>query len=455
MSEVRDAGQLAAAAPVAPGTEPPSPDAVLVRSVRRRLVVWSGGTTLLVLIALGVAIYLSVAGSLAASATAQLETRAGFLRDFIEQRRTEPGGPPTGLIFGGGSSGTFALIVAPDGTLVGPQGPQLVGLPNTDGLAAARAGGPDIRLATVERTPVRIWSEMAVRDAIPYVVQVVQDRTAEQRTLDVLLVVLVGGGLLAVLVAALVGALYARRALVPIRESLGARRAALERQREFAADASHELRTPLTVINSSVEYLQRNETKPVAEVGSALVDIADEVRHLTGLVDDLLLLARSDSGAVELERRPLDLGSVAAEAVSGISQLAARRDVRIEVDPEPAPILGDELRLRQLVLILVDNAVRHSPDGATVRVQVRQADGAAWLRVEDQGPGVRPEDRAHVFDRFWKAPGTASGGAGLGLAIAAWIAERHAGSISVEGVQPSGARFIVRLPAAPATEFRS
>ncbi|MGH2408687.1 MAG: sensor histidine kinase, partial [Candidatus Limnocylindrales bacterium] len=427
----------------------PSPDVVLVRNVRRRLVVWSGGTTLLVLIALGVAIYVSVAGSLAATATAQLETRAGFLRDFIEQRRTEPGGPPTGLTFGGGSSGTFALIVAPDGSLVGSQGPQLAGLPDTDGLAAARAGSRDIRLATVERTPVRIWSETAVRDNVPYVVQVVQDRTAEQRTLDVLLVVLIGGGLLAVLVAAVVGALYARRALVPIRESLGARRVALERQREFAADASHELRTPLTVINSSVEYLQRNERKPVAEVGSALVDIADEVRHLTGLVDDLLLLARSDSGAVELERRPLDFGSVAAEAVPGITQLAARRGVRIEVDPEPAPILGDELRLRQLVLILVDNAVRHSPDGAAVRVQVRQADGAAWLRVEDQGAGVRPEDRAHIFDRFWKAPGTASRGAGLGLAIASWIAQRHGGSISVEDAQPTGARFVVRLPAAP------
>jgi signal transduction histidine kinase len=427
-------------------------DAVLVRGVRRRLVAWSGGTTLLVLIGLGVAIYLSVAGSLAATATTQLEARASFLRGFIEDRPPDPSGPPTGLTFGGGSSGTFALIVAPDGSLVGPRGPQLAGLPDDAGLSGARSAGRDIRLGTVESTPVRIWSEVATRDGIDYVVQVVQDRTAEQRTLDVLLLVLIGGGLVAVLVAAAVGALYARRALVPIRQSLAARHAALERQREFAADASHELRTPLTVINSSVEYLQQNEGRKVRDVGTALVDIADEVRHLTGLVDDLLLLARSDSGVVELQRVPLDLGSVAAEAVPGISGVAARRQVRVEVDPEPAPIEGDEGRLRQLVVILVDNAVRHSPDGATVRVEVRHGDGAAWLRVEDEGPGVRAEDVPHIFDRFWKAPGTPGGGAGLGLAIAAWIVERHGGTIGVEARQPTGARFVVRLPSArPAT----
>jgi len=429
-----------------PGAEAQVSDARLVRGVRRRLVLWSGGTTLLVLLALGVAIYLSVAGSLAATGTAQLEERGAFLQGFIEQRRVAPAGPPTGLIFGGGSSGTLALVVQPDGTFLGERGPALAGLPDDAGIAAARAGGTDIRLATVEHTPVRIWSAPATRDNVTYVVQVVQDRTAEQRTLDVLLIVLIGGGLLAVLVAGAVGALYARRALVPIRESLGTRRAALERQREFAADASHELRTPLTVINSSVEYLQRNEAKRVSEVGSALVDISDEVRHLTGLVDDLLLLARSDSGVVALERLPLDLGSVAAEALPGISGLAARRGIRVEVDPEPAPIVGDEQRLRQLVVILVDNAVRHSPDGATVRVEVRRADDAAWLRVEDEGPGVRPEDAAHIFDRFWKAPGSAGGGAGLGLAIAAWIAERHEGTIAVERREPTGARFVVRLP---------
>src|SRR4029077_9506639 len=132
------------------------------------------------------------------------------------------------------------------------------------------------------------------------VVQVIQDRSSEQRTLDVLLTVLVVGGLLALAAAIIVGAAYAQRALVPVRRSLSGQRLALRRQREFAADASHELRTPLTIVRASVDDLQRPPPEPVASVGTALDDIQHEVGHLTSLVDDLLLLARSDSGALDL-----------------------------------------------------------------------------------------------------------------------------------------------------------
>ena len=144
---------------------------------------------------------------------------------------------------------------------------------------------------------------------------------------------LIVGGLVVVLVAVGFGAVYARRALVPIRDSLAAQRTALRHQREFAADASHELRTPLTVIRSSVEHLRRNPARPVGEVGDALGDIDAEVQHLTTLVDDLLLLARSDSGAVTLERVPLHLDDVAAEAAAALAQPAAAAGVRVEVDP--------------------------------------------------------------------------------------------------------------------------
>jgi signal transduction histidine kinase len=240
---------------------------------------------------------------------------------------------------------------------------------------------------------------------------------------------------------------YARRALVPIRESLGAQRAALRRQREFAADASHELRTPLTVIRSSVELLRRNAARPVAEVGDTLTDIDAEVQQLTGLVDDLLLLARSDSGAIALERIPLQLDDVATEAAAALAKPAADSGVRIEIDPAPTPAVGDPARLRQLVTILLDNAIRHSPRDATVRLAVRPVAGGASLVVDDAGPGVRPEDRERVFDRFWRAPGAPPGGTGLGLAIARWIAEHHDGSIAVHASDAGGARFEVRLPA--------
>ncbi len=118
----------------------------------------------------------------------------------------------------------------------------------------------------------------------------------------------------------------------------------------------------------------------------------------------------------------------------------------LEVDPEPAEVAGDPARLRQLVSILVDNAIRHAPAGSRVDVRVRQDGGDAVLTVEDEGSGVRPEDLPRVFDRFYRAAGAPGGGTGLGLAIAAWIVERHGGRIAAANRDEGGARFTVRLP---------
>ena len=184
-------------------------------------------------------------------------------------------------------------------------------------------------------------------------------------------------------------------------------------------------------------------------MGDALDDISAEVSQLSTMVDDLLLLARSDSGAVELERLPVDLGDIAADAASSLSQPAADRHVHVVVEPGPASIVGDPVRLRQLVLILVDNAIRHSPVDGEVTVAVRADNRNAILTVADQGPGIRPEDLPRVFDRFWRAPGAPSGGTGLGLAIAQWIVERHGGRIEVANGNGGGARFEAHLPIEP------
>jgi two-component system sensor histidine kinase CiaH len=431
-------------------------DARLVRGVRWRLVLFSGGTTLLILLALGALLYVRVASSLETTGVTQLDARAASLKEFLGGSDNPGNGPPTGLIFGGGSSGTFAVLVTADGQRIGDLDDGVpVGLPNQGSVAAAWQTGRDVRDTVLADVPVRILSVTASSQIGPVVIQVVQDRTDEQKTLDVIADVLVFGGLLAVAVAGGFGALYARRALAPIRSSLASQRLALRRQREFAADASHELRTPLTVIRSSVEYLGRHRTEPVAAVGEALEDITAEVDQLSTLVEDLLLLARSDSGAIELDRLPLDLGDLAGEAASTLAQPAADRNVRIVVDPEPAAVTGDPVRLRQLVAILVDNAIRHSPAGGEVRVAVRADGRSTELSVEDQGPGIRPEDLPRVFDRFWRAPGAPAGGTGLGLAIAQWIVERHGGRIAVVNRVGGGARFDVELPARTAPPARA
>ena len=435
-------------------------DAALVREVGRRLVAWAAGTTLFVLIALAGALYVSVASTLEASGVALLEQRAEAVETAL-QGPGPGGGPrprpgrddlPTGYLFG---TGTFALLMRDDGTVLrNPRDPDLPsGMPNTASFAAVRgdAARRDVRVGVAADTSVRVLT-VPVESSIGTVyLQVFQDRTAEQRTLERLLAVLLAGGFVVVLVAAAVGAVYSRRALVPIRDSLAAQRRALRRQREFAADASHELRTPLTVIRASAEYLRRHADEPVARVGDALDDIGAEVDHLSRLVDQLLLLARSDSGAVTLERLPVDLGDVAASACASLAGPAQTRAVAIEVDPEPAVVTGDAARLRQLVLILLDNAVKHSPRGGSVRVAVRREGDVAVLTVEDDGPGLRREDLPRVFERFWRGPGAPAGGSGLGLAIAASIVTGHRGEIDADNRPTGGARFTVRLPLAAST----
>jgi signal transduction histidine kinase len=438
-------------------------DARLIRRVRWRLVAWSGGSTLLVLIALGLAIYVTAATTLESQGMSALQNRVGELRTFL--LGGGPGDPdrsPADFVFGSG--GTVVYGFTPSGQVIrDPRGFTVAGIIDTSAGAAADKSGQDVRFRSISvegpfsdqtvQVPVRQLTTAVDSPALGHVyIQALQDRTSELRTLDTLLLVLVVGGLVVVLVAVGFGAVYARRALVPIRDSLAGQRAALRRQREFAADASHELRTPLTVIRASVAHLRRHADEPVRAVGDALEDIDAEVGQLTTMVEDLLLLARSDSGAVTIEQTPVELDDVATDAAASLRGPAEAHGTRIVVDPEPAPMVGDAARLRQLVTVLLDNAIRHSPAGGEVRVTVRSTAGVASLVVEDDGPGIRDDDLPRLFDRFWRAADAPSGGTGLGLAIAKWIADQHGASIRAANRDGGGARFEVTFPVRPGGE---
>ena len=446
--------------PTADADQVTSEEARLLRRVRLQLTLWSGGITLAVLLALGAVLYLAVDRSLSSSGTAELVAQANAITGQRPGADSEL--PSGGFVFGGPGSGLFTMVIDEQGAQVGP-GPRIPGLPVEASIDAVRASGQrDIRETSIivggtvigggtpqvraTATPIRVLTDPVTFRGRQLYVQIVGDRTAEERTLRALVLVLIVGGAIALLIASGVGAAYATRALVPIRTSLFTQREALRRQREFAADASHELRTPLTVIRASVDDLERHQTDQVGSVGSALTDIREEVDQMTAMVEDLLLLARSDSGAVALERVPVDLGDVASAGASGLARPAADRHIDIVVDPEPAEVTGDPARLRQLVGILVDNAIRHAPAGTRVDVRVRSEGPEAVLVVDDSGPGIRPEDLPHVFDRFYRAAGAPGGGTGLGLAIAAWIVERHGGRIAATNRDDGGARFTVRLP---------
>jgi signal transduction histidine kinase len=449
-------------------TNPARPigDGSLVRRVRWRLLAWSGGTTLVAMVVLGSLLYATVAWSLATTGEQQLRARAMDIAQGVESRAAIPPGPPPdgaigggyaadeqpiivdraeqpGLVIGGPTSGTIGFITSVEGGVVASGG-----VPQTlEPLLALRAaltqavssGRETVATTDVRGSPIRLLVLPVTLGGDQLIIQVIGDRTAEVKTLAVLLLVLAIGGLAVLAASLVVGWVYAERALVPIRD-------ALRRQREFTADASHELRTPLTVVRGSVEDLRRNADQPVASVGNALEDIEDEVDRLTALVDDLLLLARTDSGVVELAFEPTDLAEVALDASGALVAEAVRGGLRIEVDAQPVPLHADPARLRQLVTIIVDNAVRHAPMGSTIEVGVTVIDGFGRLRVEDGGPGFRPEDLPRAFDRFWRAPDAPPGGTGLGLSIAAWIAERHGGVITASNRPEGGARLEVLLP---------
>jgi len=424
-------------------------ESALLRRTRIRLMAWSGGSTLVVLVLLGVAIYGAASASLAASGVAELRQR---LAEMSVNLGVDAGGPVTvvsdpalpGVQLGGASSGTIAFMVS---RLPGVNGASPLMQPLGAGAAAiidpsVLAGvstQPIVIDTSIGNAPVRVMAAKVPDGPGETVAVVIGDRSAEIDTLRTLLLVLLGGGLVVLAASLVLGYLYAGRALVPIRDSL-------RRQREFAADASHELRTPLAITRAAIAELRRERSDPAA-VDRALGDLEDGSSRIERLVDDLLLLARTDADAIELVETDTDLALAAAEATEGFEGVAAGRDVRLVLDVAPAPVRGDEARLRQLVGILVDNAIRHSPAGGRVVVAVR---GGARLVVEDEGPGVAVADRERVFDRFWRAPGAPAGGTGLGLSIARWIVERHRGSIRVEaraGGAP-GARFVVELPGA-------
>jgi len=422
-------------------------DARILRRTRLRLMAWSGGITLVILLVMGVAIYSAVSNLVSNDSVSRLE-------DFANVYARAIGGNPPAVRprqldpeFGTRYAGIFIVVLDSSGNMVLRTSTLPPGVPVQVAVKAVSGGGTDVREVTSAGVPLRVFTESAQdADGDVYTIQTAADRTQEVNLLNLLLVVLVGGGAAALLASLLAGYLYAGRALVPIRESVARRQVALQRQREFAANASHELRTPLTVIRASVEDLRRNRRSRVEDVGEAIGDIDAEVRHMTALVEDMLLLARTDSGAVQVDRVPLDLADVAAEATSSLAALGQERGVQVMLDPLPAPLTGDPLRLRQLVTILVDNAIRHSPKGSTVTVGVRPDAAAALLYVEDQGPGIKPEDLPRLWERFWRADNAPPGGTGLGLSIAKWIVDQHGGTIEATNRTEGGARFWVRLP---------
>jgi two-component system phosphate regulon sensor histidine kinase PhoR len=224
-------------------------------------------------------------------------------------------------------------------------------------------------------------------------------------------------------------------------------------RRDFIGNVSHELRTPLSAMKLMLETVLVADDDAEART-LFLPQIAREVERMIRLVEDLLELARSESGTFPLDRERFDLTDVATTAVNTFAQAADTLGVELDLDaPEELDVDADRGRLTQVAVNLVDNALRHTPAGGRVVVEVRREDGDAVLRVRDNGVGIPFADVTRVFERFYVVDRSRSrehGGTGLGLSIAKHLVEAQGGTLVAESVYGQGATFTMRLPASPA-----
>jgi two-component system, OmpR family, sensor kinase len=230
----------------------------------------------------------------------------------------------------------------------------------------------------------------------------------------------------------------------------------MQKQREFVADASHELRTPLTSVLANLELLQASLGSADQAEDREVVDSAlRSSKRMGRLIGDLLLLAKADAGRLPARRR-VDLAEVAGEAAAEAAPLMGRRELVVE-NERPLWVEGSRDELHRMVLNLLDNAIRHTPEGSRVELTLCEREGSGIVEVADDGPGIPPEAREQVFGRFVRGLGPSDtmpgNGTGLGLAIVSAVAESHGGSVEASESASGGALFIARIPLAKRKEI--
>jgi heavy metal sensor kinase len=245
-----------------------------------------------------------------------------------------------------------------------------------------------------------------------------------------------------------------------LNEMLGRIESAFLRITEFTADASHELRTPIALIHTEAELALRR-SRDEAEYQEALRHILLEAERTAKLIEELLALARADSGREALDLQPIDLLTTLRECAIKWNRVATLHNLQFEehLQSQPLPLVADENALRRVIDILLDNALKYTPAPGKVALSAEQKNGRVAVTVEDTGIGIAPEDQSRVFERFYrvdKARSRELGGAGLGLAIAQWIVHLHKGSITIKSELGKGSVFRLELPAAsPSPQINS
>jgi signal transduction histidine kinase len=411
----------------------------LFARIRWRLVGWTVLVLGLILIVVGVSTYFFLSNSLLAEVDRNLATQG----ESIEQRMLDERTGDLHLDREGFRGGYFYVILDPTGRPLA--NPQLIDTRALTYLAPI-GRAPAYASISLSGDPARVYVRpLDDRSKSGPTLIVGQSLAPEFDALEGVMRVLsvVGTGGLLLTIAG--GWFLAGRALVPIQN-------AYRRQQEFVADASHELRTPLTILRSAHDLLDRHRAEPLEANGVLLDDIRSEIGRMERLTDDLLTLARSDQGSLYLEVGDVDLGAIATDVAGLAKPLAAERGLSLTIHrDEPLPTIeGDPDRLQQALLILVDNALKHTPVGGSVTLSTRSQGADVIVQVIDNGEGIAPEHLPRLFDRFYRADPSRSrgrGGTGLGLAIAKALVEAHGGHLVVTSAIAVGTIATISIPA--------
>jgi signal transduction histidine kinase len=425
---------------------------VKLRGVQLRLTIWYMVLLAIILAVFNAVVYFSLQYNLNQRANADVKQRANQAAHatslFGDTIYLDPDKLPTDL------GGNVIFVVNAGGQPI-QNFPQVkLGAPPPPAVSAVQEGKPKPGQAVTPQGKV-VYAVESVKNPDGVIIGgivVAKSLAQTEDTLRRLMVLLLAGSGLALLLAFGCGQFLAWLSLRPVRR-------AFQRQRDFVADASHELRTPLALIRANTEaMLRRTKSLPTEAKGYAH-EVLEEVDYLNRIVGDLGTLALADSQQQRLQRERMELLDMLRDLVRQMQPLAAERGVTLAAELEgSATVEGDAGRLRQLFLILLDNAVTYTPAGGRVSMEVRRFDHRVEVRVADTGAGIPEKDLPHVWERFYRVDKArtrqGSAGTGLGLAIARWIASAHHGTIRLESLRGEGTTAVVGLPALPVAHAR-
>ncbi len=420
-------------------------------AARWRLTLVFTGVLVVVLIACGVVVYLTTRSVMYDRVDHDLEDRArSDLALFQGGPHGEPdrGPPGSGSEFDPG--GYFYAISDTDGQILkGSAYLDTQALASSTTLVKAMDNGDTFAdTKSSKGEPQRIYAFAVTVNGTPGVVQIGRSTEPEEAALSQLRIVLLAVLAVSIVPAVGGGYLLSGRALRPIKT-------AMDSQRTFIADASHELRTPVAVVRTNAELLKRHLGPDTGHTAAsdqvALDDILSESDRLGRMVDQMLTLAEADAGQRTVLSSEISLNELIDEVARSMRSIAETRQMLLETRlTDDVSVNGDPGRLRELVSVLLDNAVKYADAGGRVEVALRKEHRKAIIEVSDNGPGIPRDALPHVFDRFYRvdeARSRESGGTGLGLAIARHIVDAHGGTINIESSASGGTKVTVELPA--------